>query len=171
MYNTVEPRFTNKFCEQKHLGWRTVSRIMNTQAGNRGKLRVSARECQLLVNQLSFGLRTFRFTNGLQERIKFVNRGSTVFRFEIVVFSVMGPCNVNVQHRRFGLDLLLPSSDGLCRLLNIHNHGCTRLYGVLTQTTLWNLTIVGTSNPKPEIIKNWNSDGNDTLGKMNHRRT
>jgi hypothetical protein len=27
---------------------------------------------------LDFGLRTFRFTNGLQERIKFVNRGSTV---------------------------------------------------------------------------------------------
>ena len=26
----------------------------------------------------SFGLRTFRFTNDLQERIKFVNRGSTV---------------------------------------------------------------------------------------------
>jgi hypothetical protein len=25
-----------------------------------------------------FGLRTFRFTNGLQERIKFVNRGPTV---------------------------------------------------------------------------------------------
>jgi hypothetical protein len=27
---------------------------------------------------LDFGLRTFRFTNGLQERIKFVNRGPTV---------------------------------------------------------------------------------------------
>jgi hypothetical protein len=27
----------------------------------------------------SFGLRTFRFTNGLQEGIKFVNRGSTVY--------------------------------------------------------------------------------------------
>ena len=26
----------------------------------------------------SFGLRTFRFTNDLQERIKFVNRGLTV---------------------------------------------------------------------------------------------
>jgi hypothetical protein len=30
-------------------------------------------------DQRSFGLRTFRVTNGLQERIKFVNRGSTVF--------------------------------------------------------------------------------------------
>ena len=29
----------------------------------------------------SFGLRTFRFTNDLQERIKFVNRGLTVFLF------------------------------------------------------------------------------------------
>jgi hypothetical protein len=29
----------------------------------------------------SFGLRTFRVTNGLHERIKFVNRGSTVFVF------------------------------------------------------------------------------------------
>jgi hypothetical protein len=43
-------RFTNKYSDQKRLGWRTVSRIMNTQAGNRGKLRVSALECQLLVN-------------------------------------------------------------------------------------------------------------------------
>jgi hypothetical protein len=43
-------RFTNKFSEQKRLGWRTVSRITNTKAGNSGKLRVSARECQLLVN-------------------------------------------------------------------------------------------------------------------------
>jgi hypothetical protein len=67
------------FWIKKCLGWRTVSRITNTQAGNSGKLRVSARECQLLVNWLSFSLRTFRFTNGLQERIKFVNRDSTVF--------------------------------------------------------------------------------------------
>jgi hypothetical protein len=29
-------------------------------------------------DQRNFGLRTFRVTNGLQERIKFVNRGSTV---------------------------------------------------------------------------------------------
>jgi hypothetical protein len=27
----------------------------------------------------SFGLQTFRFTNGLQERIKFVKQGSTVY--------------------------------------------------------------------------------------------
>jgi hypothetical protein len=58
---TVEPRFTNtpvheqlgsrkKFYEQKRLAWRKVSRITNTQAGNSGNLRVSARECQLLVN-------------------------------------------------------------------------------------------------------------------------
>jgi hypothetical protein len=52
---TVEPRFTNapvqeqfglrtNFSSKKRLGWRTVSRITNTQAGNSGKLRVSARE-------------------------------------------------------------------------------------------------------------------------------
>jgi hypothetical protein len=29
----------------------------------------------------NFGLRTFRVTNGLQERIKFVNRGSTVIYY------------------------------------------------------------------------------------------
>jgi hypothetical protein len=35
----------------------------------------------------SFGLRTFRVTNGLQERIKFVNRGSAVLR--------IGHCNMH----------------------------------------------------------------------------
>ena len=30
-----------------------------------------------------FGLRTFRFTNDLQERIKFVNRGLTVYLTEV----------------------------------------------------------------------------------------
>jgi len=39
---------------------------------------------------------------------------SMTLRFEIVVFSVMGPSNLNGQHTQFGLDLLLPSSDGLC---------------------------------------------------------
>jgi hypothetical protein len=38
--------------------------------------------CRLTLAQytslLDFGLRTFRFMNGLQERIKFVNRGPTV---------------------------------------------------------------------------------------------
>jgi hypothetical protein len=36
-----------------------------------------------------------------------------ILRFEIVVFSVMGPSNLNGHHRRFTLDLLLPSTDGL----------------------------------------------------------
>jgi hypothetical protein len=54
---------------------------------------------------------------------------------------------------------------------NIPNHWCTRLHGVLTQTTLWILTTVSTSNPVPKIIKNWNIDGNVTLGKLNYRRT
>jgi hypothetical protein len=38
------PLFTTNFPSRKRLGWRTVSRITNTQAGNSGKLRVSARE-------------------------------------------------------------------------------------------------------------------------------
>jgi hypothetical protein len=43
------PLFTNnsfheQIFEQKSLGWRTVSRITNTQAGYSGKLTVSARE-------------------------------------------------------------------------------------------------------------------------------
>jgi hypothetical protein len=56
------PLFTNKFSEQKRLGWQTVSRITNTQVGNSGGLRVWVRECQLLVNLVSvyehFGSRT-----------------------------------------------------------------------------------------------------------------
>jgi hypothetical protein len=59
--STVEPRFTNapvheqfgsrtNFPSKKRLGWRTVARVTNTQAGNSGKMRVSVRECQLLVN-------------------------------------------------------------------------------------------------------------------------
>jgi hypothetical protein len=38
-----------------------------------------------------------------------------ISRFEIAVFSVMGAGNQNGQHRQLGLDLLLQSSDGLCR--------------------------------------------------------
>jgi hypothetical protein len=38
-----------------------------------------------------------------------------ILRFEIVVFSAMGPCSLNGWHRRFILDLLFPLSDGLPR--------------------------------------------------------
>jgi len=48
---------------------------------------------------------------------------------------------------------------------NIHNHAHTRLYGVLTQTTLLILTTVSISDPVPKIIKNWNVNENNTLGK------
>jgi hypothetical protein len=34
-----------------------------------------------------------------------------ILKFEILVFSVMRPYNLNVQNRRFGLGLQLPSSD------------------------------------------------------------
>jgi hypothetical protein len=83
------------------------------------------------------------------------------------------PCNLNGQHRRFGLDLLLPLSDGKCDnpnmlLHNIHNHVCTRINGVLTQTTLPILTTISTPNPVPKIIMNWNSDGKVALGKLNY---
>jgi hypothetical protein len=98
-----------------------------------------------------------------------------ILRFEIMVFSVMGPSNLNGQHKRFGLDLLLPSLMACVnrpKMLhqNIHNHGCTSLYGGLTQITLWILTTVSTSNPIPKIIKNWYVDGNVTLGKLNDKR-
>jgi len=38
-----------------------------------------------------------------------------ILRFEIVLFLVIGPFNLKGQQRRFGLDLILPSSVGLCR--------------------------------------------------------
>jgi len=56
-------------------------------------------------------------------------------------------------------------------LQNIHNHVYTGLYGVLTQTKWWILTTTSTSKPLPKIIKNWNIDGNVTLGKLNYRTT
>jgi len=61
--------------------------------------------------------------------------------FKIVVFSVMGLCSLNGRNRRFGLDLLFSTTEGLRGQTknappSIHNHICIRLYGVLTQTTL-----------------------------------
>jgi hypothetical protein len=47
-------------------------------------------------------------------------------------------------------------------LQNIHNHVCTRLYGVLTQNTLQILTTVSTSNPVPKFITT------ATLMEMSH---
>jgi hypothetical protein len=78
------------FRANKRLGWRTVSRITNTQAGNNSGSLATASSWEHRRGSVScwltdlfsvyehFGSRTFRFTNGLQERIKFVNRGSTV---------------------------------------------------------------------------------------------
>ena len=97
-----------------------------------------------------------------------------VWRFEIVVFSVMGPCNPNSTDDlawTYCCNHLMACVDRIRMLLqNIHYHVCTRLYGVLTQTTLWILTTVNTSNPLPKIIKNWNIDGNVTLGNLNYTR-
>jgi hypothetical protein len=78
-------RFTNKFSEQK------MSQMTNGFSDyEHASLQqwqaksISARvSCWLTLAQytslLDSGLRTFRFTNGLQERIKFMDRGPTVF--------------------------------------------------------------------------------------------
>jgi hypothetical protein len=55
-------------------------------------------------------------------------------------------------------------------LQNIHNHVCTTLYNVLTQTTLWILSTVSTSNTVPKTIMNSKVNGKVTLGKLNYRR-
>jgi hypothetical protein len=47
------PCSRTNFPSKKRLRWRTVSRITNTKTDNSGKLRVSARKCQLLVNFVS----------------------------------------------------------------------------------------------------------------------
>jgi hypothetical protein len=63
---------TNCFSDYEHASWQQ-RQAESISAG------VS---CCLTLAQytslLDFGLRKFRFTNGLQERIKFVNRGATV---------------------------------------------------------------------------------------------
>jgi hypothetical protein len=79
--------------------------------------------------------------------IRFLQKSDTmhekyiIMRFEIVVFSVMGPCNLNVQLKRFGLDLRLHYLMAYVNrpkilLQNIHNHVCAILYGVIIQNTL-----------------------------------
>jgi hypothetical protein len=42
-------------------------------------LEINNEDVEESYGKNSFGLRTFRVTNGLQERIKFVNQGSTVY--------------------------------------------------------------------------------------------
>jgi hypothetical protein len=78
-------RFTNKFSEQKmsrmtngfsdyeHASWQQWQ-AESISAGVSRWLTLTQ-----YTYLLDFGLRTFRFTNGLQERIKFVNRGPTVY--------------------------------------------------------------------------------------------
>jgi len=98
-----------------------------------------------------------------------------ILRSKTVGFWVMGPCSLNGQHRQCGLDLLLQHLMACVDrpkmlLQNIHNHVCTRLCDILTQTILWILSTVSTSNPIPKIIKNWNVNGNVTSRKLNYRR-
>jgi hypothetical protein len=82
--STAGPQFTNKFSEQKtshmtngfsdyeHASWQQ-------QQAESISMGVS---CWLTLAQftslLDFGLRTLRFMNGLQERIKFMNRDPTL---------------------------------------------------------------------------------------------
>jgi len=86
----------------------------------------------------------------------------------------MGPYNLTSGYEVIGQDVLPQSCNELWNWAQNappkHSHPCTRLYGVLTQTTLWILTTVNISNPVPRNIKNnWNVDGNVTLGKQNSR--
>jgi hypothetical protein len=71
---------TNGFSDYEHASWQQ-RQAESISAG------VS---CWLILAQytslLDFGLWTFRFTNGLQERIKFVNRGPTVYYYRYVVY-------------------------------------------------------------------------------------
>jgi hypothetical protein len=63
-------RMTNGFSDYEHASWQAES----ISAGVSCWLTLAK-----YTSLLDFRLRTFRFTNGLQERIKFVNRGPTVF--------------------------------------------------------------------------------------------
>jgi hypothetical protein len=55
------------------------------------------------VGKISFGLQAFRVTNGLQEQIKFVNRGSTVLYEQImhciIVFHFFPKYLMNAKNR------------------------------------------------------------------------
>jgi hypothetical protein len=63
---------TNGVSDYEHAGWKQ-RQAESISAGVSWWLTLAQH-----TSLLDFGLRTFRFTNGLQERIKFVNRGPTV---------------------------------------------------------------------------------------------
>jgi hypothetical protein len=97
-----------------------------------------------------------------------------MLRFKIVVIRIRGPCNLTGGYRSFGQDMLRPSSDGLWKYSQKippkHSQLCTTLYCVLTQTALWILTSLSTSNHMPKNIENWSMNGNVTLGKLKYRK-
>jgi hypothetical protein len=78
-------RFTNQFSEQKTP--RMTNGVSDYERASWQQRQADSFgvgvSCWLTLAQytflLDFGLRTFRFTNGLQERIKFVNWGSTLY--------------------------------------------------------------------------------------------
>jgi hypothetical protein len=87
IFRAKKSRMTNGFSDYEHASWQQ-RQAESISAG------VS---CCLTLAQytslLDFGLRTFRFTNGLQERIKFVNRGPTVHFVYDCVYFIPSFCN------------------------------------------------------------------------------
>jgi hypothetical protein len=77
---------TNSFSDYEHASWQQ-RQAESISAGVSYWLTLAQ-----YTSLLDFGLQTFRFTNSLQERIKFVNRGPTVYEFRrgITVFLVVG---------------------------------------------------------------------------------
>jgi hypothetical protein len=87
----------------------------------------------------------------------------------------MWPCNIIGQHRRFGLDLLLQSSDGLCRQTQNappkHSLPCTyQTIRCPDSDHLINPHHCEHLKSHTKIIQNWNIDGNVTLRKLNYTR-
>jgi hypothetical protein len=90
------------------------------------------------------------------------------YKFSMLWHSIAWLVGTEVSVRTFCFHL-----DGIWRQTQDappkHSYGY-ELYGVLTQTALWILITLSTSNPVPKIIKKkWSNDGNVMLGKLNNR--
>ena len=97
-----------------------------------------------------------------------------ILKFTIIVYRVMGPCNMIVGYRGFGQDILSPCSDGLCRKTQTappkrftpmyQTIRCPNPYCIMNPHHCEHL------NPVPKNITNkWSIDGHVTLGKPNYR--
>jgi hypothetical protein len=105
----VRPCSRTNFPSKERLGLRT--RNLATAAS--WEYRRGSVSCWLTLAQytslLDFGLRTFRFTNGLQERIKFVNRGPTVLTLYMYTLKCNRPTvnkcrSLRYKHTNYNLD-------------------------------------------------------------------